>query len=76
MGKINRYAQLSALLVGSAHIKYQHEVFDRWAADSGISSGVLRRRIQKPETIELGELRRMAEAVEVAPDQLIAVLPL
>lgn len=74
--RTNRFAPLAAILIGSARIKYQREVYERWAADSGIGAGVLRRRIQRPETIELGELRRMAAAVEVEPSRLIEVLPL
>lgn len=72
--RTNRFAPLAEILIGSAHIKYKREVYKRWAADSGIGSGVLRRRIAAPETIELGELRRMAEAVEVEPSRLIEVL--
>lgn len=73
---VNRYAALSALLIGSAHIKYKREIFNRWAADCGISAQILRRRIADPETIALGELRQMASAVDVDPSRIIEVLPL
>lgn len=72
----NPYRNLSALLLGSARVKWNGETFERWAAATGISDSTLRRRIQRPETIELGELRRMAAAAEVEPEQLIAALPL
>lgn len=70
------YDELRALLIGQAYVRYDKIDYDKWGFDSGIDSATLRRRLQAPEKITLGELRDMARPLGISGDELRAVLPL
>ena len=71
-----RYGKLLALLCGNACAKYSRLDYARWGADCGMSESTLRRRIQTPQDITLGELRDMARPFEIETEAIHAALPL
>ena len=71
-----RYDALMTELYGAACVKYDGVVdYEALAADCGISSMTLRRRFAEPEKITLGELRKIARAVNLAPEKIRDALP-
>lgn len=70
-----RYDELLALLCGKAYVRYHKLDFDRWSAECGLSDATLRRRIDAPEEITLGELRDIARPLGIPEDALRSAIP-
>lgn len=72
-----KYDELMTELYGAACVKYDGTVdYDALAADCGISSMTLRRRFAEPEKLTLGELRKIARAVNLSAEKIRAALPI
>lgn len=70
-----RYDALLALLCGRAFVHYGSLDFSAWGAECGISESTLRRRINAPEEITLGELRALALPLGIPEDTIRAAVP-
>ena len=72
-----KYDELMTELYGAACVKYDGAMdYEALAADCGIGSMTLRRRFAEPEKITLGELRRIARAVNISAEKIRDALPI
>lgn len=72
-----RYDKLRQTIYGAACVKHGgHVDYPLLAAESGISLSTLRRRMERPETLTLDELRRIARALDVDGEGLLSCLNL
>lgn len=71
----NRYDRLSALLIGTAHVRYGRGILDPLSADTGISRMTLSRRLESPEKFTLEELHTVANALKIPGERIREVMP-
>lgn len=73
--RAGRYDKLLGKIYGAACVKHGgHVDYPMLAAEAGMSLSTLRRRMERPETITLGELRSIARAIDVPGEELITCI--
>ena len=71
----NRYNDLIAMVCGRAFVKYGKLDYAAFSNEVGISVSTLRRRLEDPETITLGELYKIASVLKLEKDEIKEKLP-
>lgn len=71
----NRYNDLIAMVCGRAFVKYGRLDYTAFSNEIGISVSTLRRRLDDPETITLGELHKIASVLKLEKDEIKEKLP-
>lgn len=63
---LHRWDPVVSKIMGDAYVKYgNHMDYDRLASDARISASTLRRRMNKPDDLSLGELVSLSRALDL-----------